>query len=121
MNDKTISPLVAIVLAVAAGALGFMLKIPSEQIAPGGGSVFPSTPDRVFPPRPSIFPKREAAGEMTINDQVALTWVRVGDRTNIYLAKKDNTDRVIEIVATPTHISVTGEGRRVGDVGSPTP
>lgn len=119
MTEKTVTPLVALVLAAITGALVFFLKIPADQVTPGG--LVPSIPDRILPPRPSIFPKREAAGEMTINDQVALTWVRVGDRTNIYLAKKDNTDRVIEIVATPTHISVVGEGRRVGEVGSPTP
>jgi len=119
MTDKTVTPLVALVLAAITGVLVFFLKLPSDQV-PSGGLV-PSIPDRIFPPRPSIFPKREAAGELTINDQVALTWVRVGDRTNIYLAKKDNTDRVIEIVATPTHISVTSEGRRVGEVGSATP
>lgn len=120
MTEKTVTPLAAIGLAIAVGLGAFFLKVPPDQIAPGP-SVFPSLPDRVFPPRPSIFPSREAAGEMTINGQVALTWVRVGDRTNIYLAKKDNTDRVIEIVATPNQITVVSEGRRVGDVGSPTP
>lgn len=119
MNDKTVTPLVALVLAGITGVLVFFLKIPADQVTPGG--LVPSIPDRIFPPRPSIFPKREAAGEMTINDQVALTWVRVSDRTQIYVGLKDKTDRVIEIVATPTHISVTGEGRRVGEVGSANP
>jgi hypothetical protein len=114
MNEKTVSPWATILIGVVCGIAGFWFELPAEQESPLGGLVAP----HVFPERPSIFPSREAAGEMTINGQVALTWVRVSDRTNIYLAKKDKTDRVIEIVATPTSIAVVSEGRRVGDVGT---
>ena len=116
MTEKTVTPLVAVVLAAITGVLVFFLKIPADQVTPGG--LVPSIPDRILPPRPSIFPSTPAAGETTINGQAALTWVRISDHTNIYLANKNKPDRVIEIVVSPTDIRVVGEGRRVGEVGS---
>lgn len=60
----------------------------------------------------------QASGETAINNQVAITWVRVADKTVIYLAHATAKDaKFVEIVADEKSLSVTPD-KRIGVAGN---
>lgn len=91
MDNKTM--MIAIVTAVL-GAIG-------------GANLQPTN-------KPDAAKPTQASGETTINNQVAVTWVRVADKTVIYLAHATAKDaRFVEIVADEKALTVTPD-KRIG-------
>lgn len=91
MDNKT---LFVAILAAVLGAIG-------------GANLQPTN-------KPDMAKPTQASGETAINNQVAITWVRVADKTVIYLAHATAKDaKFVEIVADEKSLTVTPD-KRIG-------